>query len=444
MRRVRMMAACIAAALLAAAPVSAHVRDFGFYSVHGRSHGMDYIDEVRGKANMIVWSYDDLTLDTDFPQRIAAAPKLRLLLTLPLTTATDYTSGINAAVFANNPAGARLTYLNHVKNRIQNTNPPLINAVPYIAISEEWYTLMYQGYFGPSGLNWNLFNGDNWQNRDLMKSYLESFISDVKSVFPGIPVVLVDGWWSDSPYNLNNAPSNVDVLGLDAYFIPTSGACDSTQRARFDSQVTAAYDAAASYNKPFIMVASSSPYNGPMPSPCQLQWYKDLADSRPSIQGLMWWLYGTTDGQPGVREYPTEKSYLFQMGQQVLSNNTLVIIDAPAPNSTTGVNAPLFIGGWAVDRSARLSAGIGVVHVWAWPVAGGPPIWAGASEMYCCRPDVAAYLGGSQFTNSGYALHADSGVTSTSGTYDLVVYPLSTETGQFEFSRVAIVRVTIQ
>jgi hypothetical protein len=443
------MAAFMATALLSSATVSAQVKDFGFYFVKDRPRGFDYIDEVKGKANLIVWGMDDLTVDDPvFVQKVTTAPKLRLLLTLPLTTAADYTSGINAAVFANTN-NARMTYLNHVKNKLLSTNPPLLDSVPYIQLSEEWFTLMYQGYFGPvwqsgggpvPGLNWNLFNGDNWQNRDAMKNYLQSFIADVKTVFPGIPVVLTDNWWSDSPYNLYNAPSNVDVLGLDAYFIPTSGACDSTQRARFDSQVTPAYDAAASYGKPFMMVGSSSPYLGPIPTSCQLQWYKDLADSRPSIKAVMWWLWSTTDGQPGVRVYPTERDYLLQMGQTVLSNNTLVIIDTPVANATLG--PPRFISGWAVDRAARQSAGIAVVHVWAWPVNGNPPTFAGASTMVGNRPDVAAYIGGSQFTLSGWGLNVSNDVTP--GIYDLVVYPWSSETGVFEYSRIATVRVTIQ
>jgi hypothetical protein len=423
-------------------PASASIKDFGFYFAYDRLRGHDYLSEISGKANLIPWNFDVGALQlTDFPDRIIQTPSIKLLLTLPLTTATDHTSGINKAVFTN-ASGARLTYLNHVKSWLETGPGHLIQSTAYIAISEELYTLMYQGYFGPGGLNWQIFDSDPWTNRETMKSYLQSFIADVKTLFPSIPVVLVEGWWSTNPNNLNHAPSNVDVLGLDAYYYPTSSACDSTQRAIFDSQVTVAYDEAAAYGKPMIMVANSAVYNAPMQSTCQMQWFKDLADSRPSVKALLWWLYPTTDGIVGVREYPTQREFLLQMGDQVLRENVAVIIDSPAPNATISASA-ISLSGWAIDQSSLFGAGIDTLTLYLHPVGGGTPLYAGTATLGQYRPDVAAYLGGSQFTYSGWTrtTYEYPGLT---GTFDLVVVPQSSMTGRTEPSRAGVVRVVIQ
>ena len=249
---------------------------------------------------------------------------------------------------------------------------------------------------------------------------------------------------SNSPTSQYNAPSNVDILGLDAYFKPTSSACDSTQRAAFDEVVTAAYDAAASYGKPLMMAADAAPLpNSPIPSTCQLQWYKDLADSRPSVKILLWWLYGTTDGHVGVREYPVQRDYLFQMGDQVLRENVAVIIDTPAPNATISSSAPLSFSGWAIDQSSLHDSGIDLLEIYLYPVGGGAPLTVGTASLGQYRPDVAAYLGGNQFSYAGWS-RTSYEFPGLSGTFDMVAVPRSSETGRTEIGRAAVRRVVIQ
>jgi Big-like domain-containing protein/BACON domain-containing protein/all-beta uncharacterized protein len=120
-------------------------------------------------------------------------------------------------------------------------------------------------------------------------------------------------------------------------------------------------------------------------------------------------------------------------------SNLLIAIDAPANESWIDWQNPLFIGGWAVDRSAPIGSGIDAIHVWAFPLhAGGGPIFLGAAGLNGHRPDVAAYLGSAQFAYSGYGL-ATSGLVNGYGAYDIAVYAHSTETGQF--SSVAVTRV---
>lgn len=106
--------------LLVQSSAFASVKDFGFYAVYDRLRGQDYLSEVAGKSNLTPWNFDSGALATDFPQRVQQTPKMKLLLTLPLTASTDYTSGINAAVFTN-ANGARTTYLNHVKAGLEGS-----------------------------------------------------------------------------------------------------------------------------------------------------------------------------------------------------------------------------------------------------------------------------------------------------------------------------------
>lgn len=74
------------------------------------------------------------------------------------------------------------------------------------------------------------------------------------------------------------------------------------------------------------------------------------------------------------------------------------------------------VSGWALDLSAA-ERGIDVVHVWAYPVGGGSPLFAGWASVENQRPDVAS-LYGPTFASSGYTVDA----SLPAGTYDLVVF----------------------
>lgn len=120
-----------------------------------------------------------------------------------------------------------------------------------------------------------------------------------------------------------------------------------------------------------------------------------------------------------------------------IGSSTLLVIDTPANGATVG---PLLfaLGGWAVDTSAPTGTGIDAIHVWAFPVAGGPPTFVGTPVLGGSRPDVAAYLGNSRFTPSGYNMV----VRLPPGQYDLSVYAHSTVTRTFDYWQV--VRVTMR
>lgn len=118
-------------------------------------------------------------------------------------------------------------------------------------------------------------------------------------------------------------------------------------------------------------------------------------------------------------------------------SSTLLAIDRPANFST--VNQPFHLAGWSIDTSAPSGTGVDTIHVWAYPITGGPPVFVGVPALGGGRPDVAAAFGSSRFTPSGYNMAA-SGLAP--GTYDLVVYSHSTVTNSF--SAAQFVRVTVQ
>jgi len=98
------------------------------------------------------------------------------------------------------------------------------------------------------------------------------------------------------------------------------------------------------------------------------------------------------------------------------------------PTSGTMVPQPFTIAGWALDLAATEGAGIDTVHVWAYPAAGGDPIFLGVADSGDSRPDVAETYGG-QFERSSFSLMANA---LPPGTYDVVVYAHRGSTGTFE------------
>lgn len=126
-------------------------------------------------------------------------------------------------------------------------------------------------------------------------------------------------------------------------------------------------------------------------------------------------------------------------GPQPPSPNTapMMALDLPGAN-TTVPGEGFVISGWAVDMGAPAGAGVDVVHAWAFPAAGGAPIFVGGAQYGAPRPDVAAGAGSPRFTNSGFNLI---GVLAA-GTYDIRVFAHSTLTGTFNSER--SVRITVR
>jgi photosystem II stability/assembly factor-like uncharacterized protein len=119
--------------------------------------------------------------------------------------------------------------------------------------------------------------------------------------------------------------------------------------------------------------------------------------------------------------------------------NPLMTIDTPTAGST--VTRPFLLAGWAIDLDATANAGVDAVHVWAYPVAGGSPVFVGVGNLNFARPDVAAIFG-PQFVNCGYNVAIQPRGDMPPGQYQLVVYAHSAVTGTF--NQVRAVTVTIQ
>jgi hypothetical protein len=113
-----------------------------------------------------------------------------------------------------------------------------------------------------------------------------------------------------------------------------------------------------------------------------------------------------------------------------------VVIDTPTRQQDVG--QPFMLAGWAADLGAATGTGIATLHVWAYPLAGGPPVFLGVADSGGRRPDVAAAYG-EQFQDAGYGLVVNG---LTPGNYDLAVFGYSTVTGGFVPA--SVVRVTVR
>ena len=102
-----------------------------------------------------------------------------------------------------------------------------------------------------------------------------------------------------------------------------------------------------------------------------------------------------------------------------------VAIDTP--HSQHDVGQPFVLAGWAADLDAATTTGIDTLHVWAYPLAGGAPVFLGTPTLGGARPDVAA-IHGDQFRGTGFTLPVQG---LTPGIYDLAVFPWSNVTGAF-------------
>jgi hypothetical protein len=112
-------------------------------------------------------------------------------------------------------------------------------------------------------------------------------------------------------------------------------------------------------------------------------------------------------------------------------------IDTPKPNSA--VPGSFTLHGWALSEwSPGTASGVSAVHLWAYPSAGGPPLFLGAARIDDRRPDVARAFGG-RFERSGFHVTV-TGLAA--GTYDLVAFVFNATSRTFTDRRV--VRVTVQ
>jgi phosphatidylserine/phosphatidylglycerophosphate/cardiolipin synthase-like enzyme len=109
-------------------------------------------------------------------------------------------------------------------------------------------------------------------------------------------------------------------------------------------------------------------------------------------------------------------------------------IDLPGDGSA--VRQPFVIAGWALDLAGS-DNGIDMVHVYAYPATGAPPIFLGVASVSGARPDVGAYFG-ARFTSSGYGLVVRG---LAPGSYMIAVFAHSSYGAGFPLTKVVNVRV---
>lgn len=124
--------------------------------------------------------------------------------------------------------------------------------------------------------------------------------------------------------------------------------------------------------------------------------------------------------------------YSSQVSTIIVLSQPRLTIDGPATGSVQA--SDLLIAGWAVDTASTTGTGIDAIHVYAYPNpgSGAAPIFLGLASYGGARPDVAASLGASRYTNSGYTLPV---VGLTPGVWQLSVYAHSKDANEFSIVR---------
>jgi len=125
----------------------------------------------------------------------------------------------------------------------------------------------------------------------------------------------------------------------------------------------------------------------------------------------------------------------------------LVAVEQPQPNQTLA--GAFAIYGWAMDRAdvdVPDDSGIEFIQLYAYPVAGGSPIFLYCLGSHVDRPDIAAAYG-PRFLNSGFYCPVNAGGVGgtgslSPGTYDLAVFALSKRTKTY--SPPVVVRFSVQ
>lgn len=109
-----------------------------------------------------------------------------------------------------------------------------------------------------------------------------------------------------------------------------------------------------------------------------------------------------------------------------------------APRDGDEVTQPFLVAGWAADLARGSGTGVDAVHVYAYPEAGGSPIFLGTANYGTWqRPDVAGYYKDSSLASSGFLLLADG---LPIGRHRIVAFAHSTVTGEF-FARAVTVNM---
>src|SRR6185503_6838101 len=111
--------------------------------------------------------------------------------------------------------------------------------------------------------------------------------------------------------------------------------------------------------------------------------------SRPDVAATFGTRFGNTGWGLVVSGLPTGSYILATYGHSTVANGfniqrsvivtisePLMSIDTPVPNAIVS-HLAFWVGGWSVDRGAASGPGVDAIHVWAVPLSGGTPVFAG-------------------------------------------------------------------
>ena len=146
---------------------------------------------------------------------------------------------------------------------------------------------------------------------------------------------------------------------------------------------------------------------------------------------------GTHNGVINVRANSPDLTMTLAIQVTVTVTGASVAIDTPADNAT--VSNGFSVAGWAVDVAAASGTGVTAVHGYAFPPAGGTPLFLGVATYGGARSDIGS-LFGPQFTNSGYALTVRN--LTPGASYRVVMFARSSVSGTFAASKTVNVRVS--
>jgi hypothetical protein len=136
----------------------------------------------------------------------------------------------------------------------------------------------------------------------------------------------------------------------------------------------------------------------------------------------------------------TNSFSLLQTRHIAVRATTVVTVDVPAANADLA-SRTFTISGWAIDLAASSGSGVDVLHVYAFPISGGAPVFLGVASTGVARADVGNIFG-AQFDNCGYRLAVDGAALGlAAGSYDIVIWAHSSAAGAF--TSYSIVRVRL-
>jgi CSLREA domain-containing protein len=158
-----------------------------------------------------------------------------------------------------------------------------------------------------------------------------------------------------------------------------------------------------------------------------------LGSSFDTVRGVFYWQPAAGFLGAHDLEFVTTSSGVVRV-RFIVETSIQAVIDTPQPGE---VGPSFVVAGWAIDQAATKGTGIDTVHVWAYPTTGAPPIFLGEAPYGDRRPDIGA-LFGEQFAGAAYRIATDG---LAPGSYDIVVYPHSSVTGDFQGA--TVVRVTV-